>query len=396
MMSVVLVVSTSPDNVRTNPRTLGLCAGVDKDGAVFVRGNGTVMDDRHVVTSSAIAEWLCDLRRAQWHVVIGSKRRVLTLEILIPLIEGTGLLLFRPEEDLSIEVNMLPVHEDEETKWFVCGFPFGSTDVGCCAFPVACAVLSPCTSHFTMHLCGTLCEGLEGAPVVSVSPHNQRICGVLLRSGHSLAWCPGAETPPSMHPDPCLTTTTPPLDSVVGLVGDGGVCASGIVLASTDTMAVVATCAHVARRCPQVRLWSNSSGCIGTGVVAAMSPCTAVDVALLVVQVSSKLVPCLSRPEPDPPRPGEHVATVAYGTEMCTGVVVRWTPATATVTTTCAASPGTSGGALVDCTGRVLGMQCRTLTGRSGTVLSQAQNIHTALALAHDAGLLLHLDSLSS
>lgn len=411
-MAVALVVESSPENVRANPRALGLCAGVDAHGTVFVRCSSTVLDARHLAASSAAAEWLHDVRAARWHAVLasaGGQQVPLVLDALVPLghcgSSGTGLLVLCPTDAVELPIDAaFDALGLQQPGWFVCGFPFGSTDVGCCVFPVADVVPHPCGG--VVRVCAVLCEGLEGAPVVSVAPGQStpRLCGILLRATSGAAWCPRAEPPrpvlPPSAPNTDDTTAAAAL-GVVGLVGNSdSTWASGVVLAAAGAHAVVATCAHVVRRCPRMHVWCGGR-CVGAGVAVRASPRADIAVVAVACAVPGVLVACRCRAATSaapPPQPGEPVATVGHhDTPPCVpaavrrGVVVRWDARSATATTTCAAAPGSSGGALVDRAGRVLGVQCRTLTGRTGAILAQAHSILDVLTLAGPSLGFLHL-----
>ena len=394
----VVVVETRPENVRHNPREQGLSAGVSTSGAVYVRCNAVVLDSGCLVTTAKAAEWLVDIRQATWRAGTTS----LLLDTLVPL-GGSGrghtpcfgLLLLRPartEEALAHVPEASVATEATRAGLFVCGTPFGSNELAGCCFPVQCGSVCP---HFGVVRLGPvpLCEGLDGAPVVRAA--DRALCGVVLCAQTGAAWLPNGDK----HLSLCLSLRPAPAscDCVVGLLGER-VWASGIVLSTCEEerSAVVATCAHFVAQCEAIGVWANGKQ-IGTAKPLSKHRETTLDVAVLSVKWctgdSNPLRSARCRRDAVPA--GTSVTAVGFhsfppnratstGPQQRHGVAVRsGRPGDAWgwLVTTCDAGCGSSGGAVVDSTGTVVGMQCRSYDGHCGTSLALACPIAAVLGL---------------
>ena len=389
----LLSVETDPDNVKLNPRTLGLCSGVNHQGMMYVRCCAVVMDMFHVMTTGVVLKWMTDRNAAHFFMFFDSNeedRYQMTIDSIVSLDdEQHSVIILKPPKPIKAtgDDNLCsPSPEGVD----VCGTPFGCSRFQGCVFP---ACLKRMDHHRGIaQLSGIqLIDGMDGAAVVC--RRTDRVCGIVLSARTQEAWfprLPQVEMPKSVVAKP-MSPNNKPLPCVVGLTGNN-VWASGVVVAEQlDVNEVtVATCAHMFRFCKEVQVWQYGQ-CIGSSTAIETLDEMGLDIALLTVCIhhqDCKVEPCAVEKNLFQNQTRQ-VKTVGfhhgppihpYLTEPQSkfGVLVRSN--TPIQLSTCFSEKGSSGGAVIDVlTNKVIGIQCSIIEGYNGNRLSLSCDIITIL-----------------
>ena len=391
--SCVLVVETTPDNVKVNPRSLGLCAGVNQQGMIYVRCNGIVTDQKHAVTSGIVGLWVVEMAKVKWTLLhdklIDNSEYDMNIEKTMP-VDSHGratIIVLRSRKVLNNAMKRIRLKRKScNDDLYICCAPFGNESFCSCLIPV-----EGCNSQNNNGIITLdnrqLCEGIDGAPIVCSKDCSS--CGILLSARTREAWCPNLTTPFSRLVEPMMTTNMT-IKGIVGLTANQSWASGVMIPGKYENSVSVLTCAHVVRNCKLIRVWQHGHH-VGDATAVFSSDKEDIDVVVLQVFLNKgHQVDCLVLSNQIDKTIGpvlsigfhSHPPVRPYSTEpeIKPGILIRCNGMVQI--STCHSESGSSGGAIVDkSTGFIIGIQFKTVQGFFGSFLSLSYDIDEVLKL---------------